>query len=145
MARKRKVKGEDGAMNMTPMIDVVFQMIIFFVTTADLDRVAFDENIRLALSPHGPAIEQKDPREITIEIDRSGRVQLGRVPVSIGQLRDIMRKTVSEWGQTIPVIIRADGETRHSDVRQVMDACSAAGIWKISFAATKEEAEQPAN
>ena len=145
MARKRRVKGEDGTINMTPMNDVVFQMIIFFVTTADLDRVAFDEKIRLALSPHGPAVEDKDPREVTIEISADGTIQLGRVPFSPEALRASMRKVVADWGQTVPVIIRADGETRHRDVKTVMDACSMAGIWKIKFAATKEEAAQPVN
>lgn len=129
-------------MNMTPMIDVVFQMIIFFVTTADMDRKAFDEKIRLALSPHGPAVEDKDPRTVTIEVDEKGRIQFGRgIYVSTDYLRSIMRKTVAEFGQTVPVVIRADGNVKHSDVKRVMDACSMAGLWKIKFAATKEQAE----
>ncbi len=37
-------------------------------------------------------------------------------------------------------MIRGDAATRHEDVRKVMDACSAAGLWKIKFAAIKEKA-----
>jgi len=142
MGRKKRVGGQEPGMNMTPMIDVVFQMIIFFVTTADMDRKAFDEKIRLALSPHGPAVEDKDPRTVTIEVDEKGRIQFGRgIYVSTDYLRSIMRKTVAEFGQTVPVVIRADGNVKHSDVKRVMDACSMAGLWKIKFAATKEQAE----
>lgn len=141
MGRKKRVGGQEPGINMTPMIDVVFQMIIFFVTTADMDRKAFDEKIRLALSPHGPAVEDKDPRTVTIELDKNGRIQFGRgIYVSVDYLRAIMRKTVSEFGQTVPVVIRADGDTKHSDVKKIMDACSMAGLWKIKFAATKEQA-----
>ena len=127
-------------MNMTPMIDVVFQMIIFFVTTADLDRKAFDEKIRLALSPHGAAVEQRDPRTITIEVDKNGRIEIGRAYVTPQVLKSILRKAVAEYGQTTPVVIRGDGETRHAEIRKVMDICSMSGLWKIKFAATKEEA-----
>jgi biopolymer transport protein ExbD len=123
------------------MIDVVFQMIIFFVCTADLDRKAFDEKIRLALSPHGPAVEEKDPRTITVEIDKKGTIKLARVPVSYSVFTKILRKAVAEYGQTTPVVIRADAKTKHEDVKKVMDACSAAGLWKVKFAATKEKAK----
>ena len=142
MGRKKRVGGQEPGINMTPMIDVVFQMIIFFVTTAELDRKSFDEKIRLALAPHGPAVEDKDPRTVTIELDNAGRIQFGRgVYVSTDYLRSIMKKTVAEFGQTVPVVIRADGEAKHSDVKKVMDACSMAGLWKIKFAATKELAK----
>ncbi len=142
MSRKRKVTGtEEAGMNMTPMIDIVFQMIIFFVCTAELDRQAFDEKIRLAMSPHGPAVEQKDPRTITIEIDRRGQIKIMRRAMSRGVVRKILRKAVAEYGQTTPVVIRGDGQTKHKEIKEVMDLCAGAGLWKVKFAATKEEAK----
>jgi len=141
MARRKPRKQEDGAMNMTPMIDVVFQMIIFFVTTADLDRKAFDAKIRLAMSPHGPAVEQRDPRTITIEVDKRGKVKLGPSWVSLDVLRSIMRKAVADFGQSVPVVIRGDRIAQHGQIRKVMDVCSSSGLWKIKFAATKEDAK----
>ncbi len=142
MSRKRRIKPEDGAMNMTPMIDVVFQMIIFFVTTADLDRKSFDEKIRLAMSPHGPTVEQRDPRTVTIQVDEKGRIKLGPVYISSKQLLLILKKAVAEYGQSTPVVIRGDGKTRHGEVKKVMDICTTAGLWKIKFSATKENAEK---
>jgi biopolymer transport protein ExbD len=132
---------DDGGIAMTPMIDIVFQMIIFFVCTADMDRKAFDEKIRLALSPHGPQVEKKDPRTITIEVDAKGQMKIMRRPMAYGTVKKILRKAVAEYGQTTPVVIRGDANTKHEDIKNVMDLCAAAGLWKVKFAATKEQAQ----
>jgi len=131
---------EEAQMNMTPMIDVVFQLIIFFVTTVDLQNKAMDSKVRLAMAPHGPAVEKKDPREIVVDVESDGRILISRTIVSIPVLKAILRKTVKEQGQTIPVVIRGDGKSKHEDIKAVMDACAAAGLWKVKFAALKEKA-----
>ena len=72
--RKNIQTGSSGGINMTPMIDVVFQMIIFFVCTAQLEQEQFSKFIKLADSPNAPAVaEAKDPRTITIEVDGKGK------------------------------------------------------------------------
>jgi biopolymer transport protein ExbD len=131
-------RAEDPGINMTPMIDVVFQLIIFFVCTTDLAKKALDENIKLAMAPHGRALEQKDPREVVIELDEKGRISITRNYMDINYLSGILRKLVADYGQSTPVVIRADGRTKHQDVKLVMDACSRSGLWKIKFAALKE-------
>ena len=137
---KRKAGGvaEGGGINMTPMIDIVFQMIIFFVLTVEMERDAMDDRIRLAMSPHGPAVEQRDPRTITIDVSPRGHLSIGRVPVSEEQLFAIMRRAVAEFGQTTPVVIRGDIDTQHVRIRQAMDTITRAGLYQIKFAAIKE-------
>ena len=125
---------------MTPMIDVVFQLIIFFVCTADMQQKSIDESIKLALAPHGKPVEQKDPREVTIEVDNKGRISIARTYMSPEYLYTVMRKTVNDHGQSTPVVIRGDGLAKHEAVRQIMDACTRAGLWKVKFAAVKEPA-----
>lgn len=130
---------------MTPMIDVVFQMIIFFVCTAQLEREQFSEWINLPDSPHAPEMAQeKDPRTITIEIDEKGRASIGRTMLSASKLRRILNKTVSDYGEfgiSIPIQIRADTATEHSAVKQVMDICTSSGLYKIAFIAVKDAVE----
>ncbi len=126
---------------MTPMIDVVFQLIIFFVVTADMQQKSIDESIKLAMAPHAKAVEQKDPREVVIEVDGKGRLSIARVYMSPEYLFTIMRKTVADHGQSVPVVIRGDGLTRHESIRAAMDACTRAGLWKVKFAAVKEKAQ----
>jgi len=124
---------------MTPMIDIVFQMIIFFVTTVQLEKEAVNEDIRLAMAPHGPQVEEKDPLTVTIDVDSRGQISIARQPLNVSTLRAILKKTVAQYGQIVPVVIRGDIETRHADIKRVMDACTQAGIWKIRFAAIKDK------
>jgi len=129
---------------MTPMIDVVFQMIIFFVCTVQLEREAINEAILLPDSPHGPMVtEAKDPRTITIEVDARGGISIARTPLSEAKLRKVLQKVVAEYGArgpSIPVRIRADGAAEHTGVRRVLDAATSAGLYKISFVATRDKA-----
>jgi len=136
--RKKRGNVEVGEMNMTPMIDIVFQMIIFFVCTVELEKQSLNKNIELAISPHGPAVEKKVPGTVTVDVDGKGRISIARAPLDLATFRSVMRKTVSMYGQRVPVVIRGDAETRHEDVRRVMDECKRVGLWKVKFAATKE-------
>ncbi|MCF7838425.1 MAG: biopolymer transporter ExbD [Candidatus Marinimicrobia bacterium] len=144
MAKRGRSSEPDPGINMTPMIDVVFQMIIFFVCTSDMDRKAFDERIRLAMAPHGKPVEQQDPRTVQIEVTREGQIKLAHMLMSPAVLQSMLRTTVARSGQTTPVVIRADGRSLHEEVKKVMDAVSGAGLWKIKFAATREAAARPA-
>ncbi len=135
-----KKRPDEPGVNMTPMIDVVFQLIIFFVCTADMQQKALDESIKLAMAPHGKPVETKDPREITIEVDGKGRISIARTYMSADYLYTVMRKAVNEHGQSTPVVIRGDGLTLHQEVKAIMDACTKAGMWKVKFAAVKDPA-----
>ncbi len=125
--------------NLTAMIDVVFQLIIFFVCTVNMQDKAIDDSIRLAMAPHGEPVVRKDPLEINLDVDARGQVSLNRDPYSRDELANMLKKVVQEHpGQPIPVIIRGDAATKHEAIQKAMDACVKAGIWKIKFAAFKE-------
>jgi biopolymer transport protein ExbD len=138
-------KNASGGINMTPMIDVVFQMIIFFVCTAQLEQEMFSEFIKLPDSPHAPELAgEKDPRTITIEVDAKGGVSIARTKLSIQKLRTVLTKTVTDYGElgiTIPILIRGDMNAHHASIKQVMDICTSAGLYKIAFVAVKDLAE----
>ena len=139
MARKREE--EHAGINMTPMIDIVFQMIIFFVLTVDLDKKQFDERITLAMAPHGQAVTAKDPRTVYVDVHANGMISVAHQKHSLLSFQYMMNNAVGKHGQNVPVVIRGDQNTRHEDIRMVMDACSRAGLWKVSFAALKERAK----
>lgn len=139
-----RFKQPGDPVNMTPMIDVVFQMIIFFVCTVQLEKEAISESILLPDSPNGPMVtEAKDPRTITIEVDDRGRIYIARTSLSESKLRKVLAKTVMDYGRTgpsIPIRIRAAGGAEHTHVKRVLDACTSAGLHKISFIAAKDRA-----
>ena len=125
--------------NLTAMIDVVFQLIIFFVCTVSMQDNAVDEHIHMALAPHGRQVDTKDPLEINVDVDNRGSLSIARTMITQKELVGILRKVVMDnRGRQIPLIIRGDAQTRHEAIQKVMDACAMAGIWKVKFAAFKE-------
>jgi biopolymer transport protein ExbD len=138
-----KKKYPDAQLDMTPMIDVVFQLIIFFVTTVDMENKALDTKIRMAMSPNGPVEEKKDPRTVVVDVDGDGDISIMRTRLSEGQLLNILNKARNESGQSTPVVIRGDLHAKHEAIKRVMDVCGKAGLWKIRFAALKEKAAPP--
>ena len=145
MARKSQ---ENPALDMTPMIDVVFELIIFFVVTLT-EAQKKDETIELEDGQHGIVLipENLPPSHMQIDIasrDKNGRpLPKGRISMGDRELTpDEIGRRVKEKYRKIgefPVLIRADYDVRHEVVAKVMNACTANGIWKISFMAIAED------
>ncbi len=135
-----KRKMSDAAMNMTPMIDVVFQLIIFFITAIDMQNRDMDLQLKLAMAPHGRPVTEKDPRTIYVDVDKKGNISIGRNRMTPEYLYVVLRKAVGEFGQRFPVVIRGDMTATHEEIRKVMDMCSKAGLYTVKFAAIQEPA-----
>jgi biopolymer transport protein ExbD len=133
--RARKIEGCE--LDMTPMIDIVFQMIIFFIVTIKMDE-NINEDIVLEDSKDGPTYKGEDKRTMIVEVDRRGWLSINALQLNQDQLRTIIARRFSRYG-TFPVMIRADRRAEHRHVRAVMDVCTEVGIWQIDFAAVKEK------
>jgi biopolymer transport protein ExbD len=130
----------DAQLDMTPMIDVVFQLIIFFITTVDMDQKALQTQVRMAMSPHGPVEEVKDPRTVVVDVDSEGIISVAHTRLSEAQLKTVLYNAVKTSGQSTPLVIRGDTLTKHEQIKRVMDIAGSVGLWKIRFAALKEKA-----
>lgn len=138
MAKKR-VNNEDASLDMTPMIDGVFQLIIFFVVTLKMSDDK-DTTIRLEDGKHGITLTQEElpPSQLTIDIARNGRVSLSNMTLTDQMLAQKVKERKARYGADFPCLIRADYRTRHKDVARVMNICAACGVWKLSFIAVQE-------
>ena len=133
---------------MTPMIDVVFELIIFFVVTLT-EAQKKDETIELEDGQHGIALtpEELPPTHMQIDIasrDKKGKtLPRGRITMGDREITpDEISRRVKERMRKVkdfPVLIRADYNCRHEVVARVMNAVTEAGIWKISFMAVDED------
>lgn len=118
------------------LIDVVFLLIIFFVVTASVERDIVDESIRLAQAKHIPPTEKTaDTRAITINIDAKGNPNIALQPMSPRALQNILTSTRQQAGNSVPVILRSDGDTMYGDVNRVMDTIGRSGLYRVSIAA----------
>ena len=139
MGRKTQ---ENPQLDMTPMIDVVFELIIFFVVTL-VEAQKKDETIELEDGRHGIVLtpEELPPTHMMIDIGmRKGkpRISMGDRDITPDEIGRRVKERMRKIGE-FPVMIRADFQVPHYAVARVMNACTANGIWKISFVAVGED------
>lgn len=133
-----KRKPDEGQkMNMTPMIDVVFQLLIFFMIVTEMTQ---SEKADLILPKATEATPDKGERgRYTINVTRNGQILLGAQHVTIDRLDEILGLVVKLEGRKkfseTPILIRADKNTYFEKVQQIMGKCVKHKIWKISFGA----------
>jgi len=125
--------------DMTPMIDVVFQLIIFFVVTMKMNQDS-NQDIVLEDGKSGQILtaDSMPPTTLEIEVDRRGRISIHNATLTERNLRDILRARINKHGNEFPVLIRGDRRAMHEKVRKVMDICTSSGLWKLSFVAVEE-------
>lgn len=133
---RRRRSSDACELDMTPMIDVVFQMIIFFIVTIKMEEHK-NEDIELEDAHESPTYDGDNPQTLVVEVDQRGWLSINGAQATKSQIKHIIRQRYNRLG-TFPVMIRADRRTKHKDVRKVMDICTDVGLWRIDFAATKE-------
>jgi biopolymer transport protein ExbD len=134
MARRQS---QSCSIDMTPMIDVVFQLIIFFIVAITMSET-MNEDVKLEWGKNGPLMKGSEGASV-IEINRFGWVSMSGAQITREQLFQLLKNKYARMGGEFPVFIRADYRTRHQDVRAVMDMCTAANLWKIDFVAMKRD------
>ena len=126
-------------MDMTPMIDIVFLLIIFFVVTAAIEKEAVDETILLAKSYYVRPPEKQDPRQITVNVGYRGAdstaISIAGNFLPLANLEGTLRNAMRKHGNDIPVVIRADGRVKFEHVEKVIDVVGKAGLYRVSMSA----------
>ena len=137
MARKPQ---DNPQLDMTPMIDVVFELIIFFVVTL-VESQKKDETIELDDGQHGVVLtpDELPPEHMQIDIAKDGRISMGNRTLTPDDVYRRVKAKYEKLHREFPVLIRADFATQHEAVHKVLDACTKAKIWKISFMAVGED------
>ena len=124
--------------NMTPMIDVVFLLIIFFLVSSHLSKQ--ENQIELSLPIAASADEdpnQQTPR-VTINVTATGDYSLAGRPISADRLPKQFAEVVAKEGKDLEVRIRGSRSAPYSAVQPIMLACTKAGIWNVTYAVYRE-------
>ncbi|WP_137167695.1 ExbD/TolR family protein [Salinimonas lutimaris] len=130
MARKVRTEEEDAQIDMTPMLDVVFIMLIFFiVTTVFVKEAGIEVN-----KPDANQATLHKNANIFVAITDDGSVWLDKREVAVESVRANIERLLTEQ-PTDYVIIQADVKAKHGVVVKVMDQIKAAGVDRISVAA----------
>ncbi len=127
--KKERNKGDDAVLEMTPMIDVVFQLLIFFIVTLKQnDILSALDALRPAPDPNAKGDSINEP--ITVLVGRQGFVFNGR-PKSESQLaRDFQQ--LARIDKNAMVMVKCTGDSPHGYLVRVLDELAAAGLYKVS-------------
>ncbi|MCO5060871.1 MAG: biopolymer transporter ExbD [Kiritimatiellae bacterium] len=129
---RSNAKSEPLAFQMTPMIDVVFLLLCFFVSSQIFAQWETEIDITLPTARTGE-VPQRLPGEIIVNILASGEVIVNGRSLDSEQLGSMLSRVVTLFpGQ--PVLLRADKTTAYEHVIRVLDLCRQSDIWNISFA-----------
>ncbi|MFT7459804.1 MAG: biopolymer transport protein ExbD [Planctomycetota bacterium] len=123
---------EESQVDLTPLIDVVFIMLIFFIVTATfIKETGIDVN-----KPDAPTSTQQNKANILIAIDARDGIWIDRRKIDIRSVIPNIKRLRSENPQGT-VVIQADKESRNKTLVEVMDAARQAGEYNIALAANK--------
>jgi biopolymer transport protein ExbD len=126
--------------DVTPLIDVVFLLLIFFMVSTTFERES-QILIELPEATGEEAEHKKDELDITINIAGTFFVnQREVINTEIETLKRAIGKAVGER-RDLPVIINADARTPHQAVMTAMDAASQLGLTRMTFSAHRPAAE----
>ena len=127
--------------NMTPMIDVVFLLIIFFLVSSHLARQETQMQLELPVAQSADDdIEQEIPR-VTVNVKEDGSIWLAARPVSPELLRQRLTVAREREGDRLEVRIRSSRTAPYASVEPILLACTDSGIWNVTFAVYREETE----
>lgn len=125
-----EVEDEDNEINLTPMLDVVFIMLIFFIVTASfIKESGIDVN-----RPDAPTAERVEDANILIAISATDEIWIDRRMVDPRAVRANIERLHAENPKG-SVVIQADKKSTNEMLVIVMDAARSAGVFNVSIAA----------
>lgn len=133
----RRKRREDIRPELTPMVDVVFLLLIFFmISTTFVEQPGISVDLPESTSQQ----VEREPEEIKVYLDEEGQIYLKEEPVSLGQLQNRLAEMGDE-ASTTTFFLMADSEARHGLVVRIMDAAKEAGFLKLAVATEKKTNE----
>ena len=117
---------------MTPMIDMVFLLLVFFMTVSTLAQADRRLELDLPESVSSDVSEDLSDRG-TISLDAMGRVYLGAEVHSLASMRERIKQSLGDRPD-LRILVRADGATPYGEVKKVLRACAEVGAYEVIYA-----------
>ena len=122
---------EDSEIDLTPMLDVVFIMLIFFIVTATfVKEIGLDVN-----SPDkNQNVKDADKQSIVVRITSRDRIRIRGRDIDVRSVRANIERLHAE-NPDAPVVVQPHPESKTNTMIQVMDSARQAGVYNVSIAA----------
>lgn len=133
MRRRNRRKSEEQGLDLTPMMDIVFIMLIFFiVTTSFVKETGVDVN-----RPNAETAERDEKGNILVAITQNNEIWIDKRRIDLKAVRANIERLKIEYPEG-SVIIQADKEARSGLLVETMDQIRLAGVQNISIAAKND-------
>ena len=131
MARRSRAQVEEAQIDMTPMLDVTFIMLIFFITTSSFVKEAGVS----VFAPSASLATAKPEANVFVAVTAANQVYVDKRNIEPGAVRQAIENLKSET-PIGAVVIQADKRSKTGVVVQVLDQVKMAGVENVSLAAT---------
>jgi biopolymer transport protein ExbD len=142
---KRTSDPSSTDIDMTPMIDMTFQLITFFMFVMNFSEAEQDDRIQLPLSQLAKPVDGPVEKPITLQLTSRGSIIYAGEEVPVADISGYLEreKTVIAEGGKKPaeatVIVRADGNARTGQVQEIIKICQEKGFEKFALRAKYDE------
>lgn len=133
-----RIPGDVG-FNMTPMIDIVFQLIIFFLVSSHLAHQEAQMKLALPTARSGEDHPDEGAPRLTINIRKDGETSLGTAVINAEELTERLKAKLETSGRDLEVRIRCDRTAPYSTIEPVLLSCAKASVWNVTIAVYRPE------
>lgn len=116
---------------MAPMIDMVFLLLVFFMTVSNMAQAQTRIPLELPESEESRVPEDLADR-VAISVNAEGEVFFGATPIELEQLGALIESLMAD-NPELRMQVRADAHTPFREVRKVLKACAAAGAYDVIY------------
>jgi biopolymer transport protein ExbD len=123
--------------NITPLIDVVFLLVVFFLVAT---HFAHEEQVQALELPSSGTVSQESelPRQLTVSVLSDGSLHLKNRQVDLPEIESLIAEDTRRQSADYEVRIRADRGAAYEHVEPILLACLRAGVTRIAFAVLEE-------
>ena len=132
---------EAAGMQLAPMIDIVFLLLIFFIVSWQFSKSETELSVSVPTAEEG-AEPERARGEIIINVFADGTIRVEGLTVNQAELLEKLSNIARQF-KNQPVRIRGDGNVAYQRIVEVIDTCQKAGIWNISFATQRPDPAAP--
>jgi biopolymer transport protein ExbD len=136
----KTTRDDTPSVNLTPMIDIVFLLIIFFMVGTKFTELERKIGLQVPQVSNVGALTTA-PEKKVVSLYRDGRITLDRQEVSLEQLTESLRDARSEYTD-LGVLVRGDAEGRLQSMAAVLNACKQAGVSKMGISVRLAQRER---
>lgn len=128
----KKLNSQESLLDLTPIVDVVFNLLIFFALSLNFSQITSSINIKLPKAKSSEVITEK---QIVVSIEKGNKIYINDNSLYIDQVASYL----SDINKNKVVVVKADESIDHGFVVQIMDLIKRSGFKKLGIAVNKKD------